>query len=105
MVEHPGTEVHNHISQPIEFGDRVELGADAVASPTPVEHPEAPAVTIEGNLGGKAQTAAFRQLQKAFLEMVRVEDWFLLSQPVPREQRQHGGAAKRAPEHRHRIFA
>jgi hypothetical protein len=70
MVEHLGTEAHQQISQPIEFENRVQHGADAISCPTPVEHPQAPAATIEGYLGGKTQPALFWQLQPAFLDLV-----------------------------------
>ena len=37
MVEHPGTEAHDQISQPIKFGDRVELGAETQVRMTMTE--------------------------------------------------------------------
>jgi hypothetical protein len=64
MVEHPGTEAHQQISQWAEFGNRVQHGADAIDSPTPVEHPQALAIAIEHNLGGETHpppSGAFSQ--------------------------------------------
>jgi hypothetical protein len=55
MVEHRDTEAHQPISRQIEFQNRVQHGADAISCPTPVEHPQAHAVTIEGNLGGETK--------------------------------------------------
>jgi hypothetical protein len=87
MVEHPGTEAHHQISQWIEFGSRVQHGADAINSPTPVEHPQAPAVAIERNLGGETHPAPIWQLQPAVIDLVRVEGCVLLRQSMTHEQR------------------
>src|SRR5713226_117416 len=87
MVEHPGTEAHHQISQWIEFGNRVQHGADAIDSPTPVEHPQAPAVAIERYFGGETHPAPILQLQPAVIDLVRVEGCVLLRQPMTHEQR------------------
>src|SRR5215470_16496573 len=87
MVEYPGTEAHHQISQWIEFGDRVHRGADAISSPTPVEHPQALAVTIERNLSGEPHPPPVWQIQPAVVDPVRVEGCVLLRQAMACEQR------------------
>src|SRR5712671_6523039 len=85
MFEHSGAEAHHQISQWIEFGNRVRHGADAINSPTPVEHPQALAVTIERNLGGEPHPPTVWQIQPAVIEPVRVEGCVLLRQAMARE--------------------
>src|SRR5215813_5478842 len=70
MVKHPGTEAHHQVSQWIELGNRVQHGADAINCTTPVEHPHAPAVAIERNLGGETHPSTVGQIQPAVIDPV-----------------------------------
>src|SRR5258708_1624359 len=87
MVEHPGTEAHHQNSQWVEFGNRVQHRADAIDSPTPVEHPYALAIAIERNLGGEPHPPPVWHIQPAVIEPVRVEAYVLFREAIAREQR------------------